>query len=196
MNLIEFISAFGTVFVSTALGALAGSWAQKRKYQHEKMQERYDHLYAPFVKLLLSETHGAFLFTDLDNSLQRRFTDILLQNYQYSDTDLQDLIYFFQNAYDNRHKYSDNDANQYFFDIANDIFSTYKLMNQKLYYESKFLKRKKRQIEKRILKTVEKHHSTQDNQAQNIIQSKDHPTIPKTNMPSEITRVQSLDTEK
>lgn len=91
---------------------------------------RFQKLYAPFEKEYLRNGPGAFCFTDLSNESQKIFLEILIDNYEYTDSDLKTLIYEFRCAIASE----DADAaNHIFFKIASSIDKSFNQIGKKLF---------------------------------------------------------------
>lgn len=91
---------------------------------------RFQKLYAPFEKEYLRNGPGAFRFTDLSKESQKKFLDILIDNYEYTDSNLKTLIYEFRCAIVSE----DTDAeNHIFFKIASSIDISFNQIGKKLF---------------------------------------------------------------
>lgn len=90
----------------------------------------FQKLYSPFEKEYLRNGPGAFCFTDLSKESQQNFLDILIDNYEYTDSDLKTLIYEFRCAiaFENA-----DAANHIFFKIASSIDNSFNQIGKKLF---------------------------------------------------------------
>ena len=91
---------------------------------------RFQKIYAPFEKEYLRQGPGAFCFTDLSKETQKRFLDILIDNYEYTDSELKTLIYEFRCAIASE---DINDTNKLFFKIACSIDKSFNQIGKKLF---------------------------------------------------------------
>ena len=131
----EILSQYSTYIVcilTAMLGYGAGRWHQLFLEKRNIIAIRFHKLYAPFVKEYLKAGPGAFCFTDLSDEKQKIFQNMLLDNYEYTDSALKTLIYEFRCALSCG---DTNDVNRIFFEIATSINKTFDKTSKKLFME-------------------------------------------------------------
>jgi hypothetical protein len=84
------------------------------------------------VKEYLKAGPGAFSFSDLAKENQDIFLNLLIDNYEYTDSNLKTLIYEFRCSLDSD-DYSD--SNRLFFEIASSIDASFNSIGKKLFME-------------------------------------------------------------
>ena len=134
MNFLTQYSAYAVALITTVLGYAVGRWHQLFLERRSMLNLRFNNLYAPFEKLIWLHTHGAFLFTDLDENLQRDFFNLLFSNYEYADAKLKELLLRFKWAYDTPGA-APEEANKYFFMIEKQISAMFNYLSKKLFLE-------------------------------------------------------------
>ncbi|MCM1326932.1 MAG: hypothetical protein NC094_09065 [Bacteroidales bacterium] len=103
--------------------------------KHTRKEERFQKLYAPFVKMIWLHTHGAFQFSELDPSLQRQFFELLFNNYEYADSELKALLLQFKWTYDTPSAEDVADADRHFFLIEERITTVFNVLCKDLFLE-------------------------------------------------------------
>lgn len=131
----EILSRYSTYIIcvlTALLGYGAGRWHQLFLEKRNIISIRFQNLYAPFEKEYLKAGPGAFYFTDLSDEKQKFFQNILIDNYEYTDSALKTLIYEFRCAIFSG---DTNDINRTFFEIATSIDKTFDKISKKLFLE-------------------------------------------------------------
>lgn len=86
--------------ISLIIGYFSSRLLERHSEKYTRKSERFEKLYAPFVKMVWLHTHGAFQFSDLTPDLQRQFFELLFSNYEYADSELKELLLRFKWVYD------------------------------------------------------------------------------------------------
>lgn len=120
--------------ITAIAGYFVGKWHQLFIERRTALSLRFQNLYAPFEKLIWLNTQGAHTFSGLNRQLQREFFELLLNNYEYADSELKELIFRFKCTYDNSETDMD-EADQYFFLIEKRIDQIFNTISKKLFYE-------------------------------------------------------------
>ena len=81
-----------------------------------------------------SHTLGAFHFSKLDPDLQRKFFELLFNNYEYADSELKELLMRFKWTYDTPGADME-EADRHFFIIENRISQIFGMLSKKLFLE-------------------------------------------------------------
>lgn len=120
--------------ITALLGYAAGRQHQLFSEKRTRLQERFEKLYAPFEKMLWLHTHGAFNFSELEPDLQRKFFELLFNNYEYADSELKELLMRFKWTYDN--PCADMaEADKHFFMIEKRISDVFNALSKRLFLD-------------------------------------------------------------
>lgn len=135
----EIIVAIVSLLVGYFVSKLQSRYTERR----QRIQERFEKLYAPFEKLIWCETHGAFEFSNLDPKLQKQFMDLLFNNYEYADSMLKELLMRFKWTYDNLDMCKE-EADEHFFMIENRITKVFNVLSKKLFLDPAYMRYSKK----------------------------------------------------
>lgn len=126
--------------ITAILGYIFGILRESYKEKRSKLNLRFEKLYNPFQTLIMKNTHGAFIFSDLNQDLQKMFYDLLIDQYMFADKLLKSKIMEFRWIYDdytlnNRPIINpDSNLNIKFYEISVHIFEEYNNLCSKLYF--------------------------------------------------------------
>lgn len=126
--------------ISLTAGYFISRLQEYRSKKYMRIEERFQKLYAPFEKMIWFHTHGAFLFSDFDMSMQKQFFDLLFNNYEYADSELKELLLRFKWVYDTPSSKDVDESNKCFFLIAQHISSVFNIFCKKLFLDPYSLK--------------------------------------------------------
>lgn len=132
MGILSQYSTYIVCILAAILGYGTGRWHQLFLEKRNITSIRFQKLYAPFEKEYLKAGPGAFLFTDLSDEKQKIFQNMLIDNYEYTDSALKTLIYEFRCAIFSG---DTDDVNRIFFEIATSINKTFDKTSKKLFLE-------------------------------------------------------------
>ena len=121
-------------FITALLGYVAGRRHQLFLEKRAMLHDRFEKLYAPFEKMIWIHTQGAFHFSKLDPDLQRKFFELLFNNYEYADSELKELLMRFKWTYDTPGADME-EADRHFFMIENRISQIFGMLSKKLFLE-------------------------------------------------------------
>ena len=124
-----------TSTTSLIIGFFTNRLLEHHSEKYTRKSERFEKLYAPFVKMVWLHTHGAFQFSDLAPDLQRQFFELLFNNYEYADSELKELLLRFKWVYDVSAAKDIEEADKCFFLIEQRISLVFNVLCRKLFFE-------------------------------------------------------------
>ena len=126
--------------VTAILGYILGNLHEHHKEKRSKLNLSFEKLYNPFQILIMKNTYGAFLFSDLDQDIQKSFYDLLISEYMFADELLKLKIVEFKWIYDdyifnNRPILThEDDLNLKFYEITTHMLDEYNTLCSKIYF--------------------------------------------------------------
>jgi hypothetical protein len=125
--------------ISFVLGYYSSKLSKQFSEKRTRMLERFEKLYAPFEKMILIHTYGAFSFSALDAELQNQFVSLLYNNYEYADSELKELIMRFKWTYPPAQP-DPQESDKYFFLIERRISDVFNIFSKRLFLDSYCIK--------------------------------------------------------
>ena len=130
--------------ISLIVGYIFNRFQERHSEKYTRKSERFEKLYAPFVKKIFLDTQGAFQLSDLDPLLQRQFFELLFNNYEYADSELKELLQQFKWVYDIPAANDKEEANKCFFMIEQRIFAVFEVLSKEMFLEPYCIKKMNR----------------------------------------------------